>query len=131
MSALPLRHRPHGHRLWPPMVLPTTPHVAEVGDDLLREQFGVLLGTPFIQIAELAKHHQMADVEHLDGILQTFTHGSRAAGDHIALFDKILPREVFAYPLRFVADLRADASADGLDRSIARGLGIARIDMQA
>jgi hypothetical protein len=61
MSALTLRHRSHGHRLRPPMVLATTPHVAQVGHDFLREQRSVLSGVLFIQIAELAEHHQMAE----------------------------------------------------------------------
>jgi hypothetical protein len=111
------------------MVLATTPHVAQVGHDFLREQRSVLSGALFIQIAELAEHHQMADVEHLDGLLQAFAHGCRAASNHIALFDEVLPLEVLADPLRFFIDLRSDAGANGLDRPIARGLGVARIDL--
>jgi hypothetical protein len=111
------------------MVLTTTPHVAQVGHDFLREHRRVHSGVLFIQIAELAKHHQMADVEHLDSLLQAFAHSCRAASNHIALFDEVLRLEVLADPLRFFIDLRSDAGANGLDRPIARGLGVARIDM--
>ena len=124
-----LWYRSHGHRLRPPVVFPTTPHVTQLGHDFLREQRRVLAGALFIQIAELAEHHQMADVEHRDGLLQAVTHGGRAASNHIALFDEVLPLEVLTDPLCFFTDLRADTRADGLDRPITRGLGKARIDM--
>src|SRR5260370_13831136 len=79
--------------LRPPVVLPALviPDLAQPGQHLAREEIDVLERQLVRHRADLHQHHQVADVETLDDLLdQTPLDGGRAARDHVALLHEVL-----------------------------------------
>src|SRR5207247_8455195 len=73
----------------------------------------------------------VADPEALDALGELLADGLRAAGDHVALVEILLPVERLADLSRLGADLRLGARLERLHRSVARRLREALPDVQA
>ncbi len=106
--------------------------MAQLRHHLAREARGVVERGLVRHVAEVHEQHQVADLHAIGHVVEPVDDGLRAARDHAAAVDDLLPGEKLALHLRGrVAHLAAHALADGGDAGVAGRAGIARIDVEA